>query len=740
MKKRIYMFFTALMISAAVSACTLEEGVPVTSPVMAAEINTATVPTSTPVPVKQEAASLATPTPKPVDDSKDAEAQYVEVTEAIVPAAADPYLVTLSGDPEEVYQATDYVYLSGRTVNIYLERGVSVPCSILDDYEYVMSLIEEKTGLKYNGVEPYEVRSSMERRLNVYNTNHFDKVDTKCEKFSVCIVDDDNPDPFLKEGGSKDTISTYNFGVMTVRESYADMNEEFYSLASRCCYAVLTSNLYWPYGEYRQFHEGMENYMLEQVFLAQDRYYVGSWSRYNLAQVVDDLTEISITPENAEEMCNIPVWKYNGGDKNDPERVYYRMVKYMVEERSDVDISIFITQLNRAETSFKGWTDDWLSKCTKNIYGEDFYQKFAKWNSLFYTDDAKQSASSASKGTVRTPAVISDPSSKTPTVTSAPKAETTAQAPGSSTDKPSAGAPGKGQLVLSGSDSEYFTADGNYYILGENVNIFLKAGVTVPCSILEDYEYLYRKAEEVTGLSFHPTDTYNRMPSYREWLSFVEEDLWPEVENKTDKLSIVVKNDARWWYPRYSNDLTGFAIVLNESDADLQEAYFDTVKEVCVEMCRLLFSLNVAEMPSSSRQIVLGYALNMGDELMDSQDRFYAGRRYMGDAYFENTYTDEITQVTAFVVTKDNAENYCTREFSGDLGISFGYQYMFDYRMVRFLNEEYPEITLREFALELNRQSEGNLNVNKIKKITKYVYGDDVYTRFAEWYDKEYQN
>lgn len=291
--------------------------------------------------------------------------------------------ISLSGDPTQIYTATDHVFLSGERVNIYLEPGSKVVCSVLEDYDFLVGLLEDTLGLQYEGpASEYRDHNSrltpLENRNRVFGGAYFPGVDDHSTKFSIVAAAFNNPlvdDQVITDGNN-----------LIIGSKYTDLYDEYnlYLSARHIAEELIRDHMYQPPEGCGQFFYGLRDYASYTARKRQDR--------FALDYIFNDYDtyvpeNIELTSRNAEKLCTT-CFNSEYGNSSDEEYIHYLMVKYMLEECADVDIQLLIDRLNGNDDSFRTWPQGWLAEWIKLRYGYDFFERFAGWYSDNYEPEA----------------------------------------------------------------------------------------------------------------------------------------------------------------------------------------------------------------------------------------------------------------------------------------------------------------------------------------------------------------
>lgn len=293
--------------------------------------------------------------------------------------------VTVKGTFTEKYKAMSYCYLEGSRVRIFLEKGVSVPCSIVDDCDYAVELTESILSLKYPGAAGSYANSSdiLSAQEASFGKGHFDGIAVNDDKYNIFIVKNDNSDAFVRCGADKkaDFLSSKLYSI--VRESFIISYGGYKFSMLALSEQVIQSNFYHQPDEAGMLQDGLKEYIRSRFLVLQDRFAFDSSDMSSVNRRDGAIKGVDVTPDNAEELCTTRFAQKSGGPKDDEITVYYRMFMYLFERPEGSKIDKLAAKYNEMSRRSE-FTSETYASLLKSVYGDDFFEKFSDWYSSHY--------------------------------------------------------------------------------------------------------------------------------------------------------------------------------------------------------------------------------------------------------------------------------------------------------------------------------------------------------------------
>jgi hypothetical protein len=151
------------------------------------------------------------------------------------------------------------------------------------------------------------------------------------------------------------------------------------------------------------------------------------------------------------------------------------------------------------------------------------------------------------------------------------------------------------------------------------------------------------------------------------------------------------------------------------------------------ELLHCLQGLNSANLKQTGDKLCEGYAAYNEIEIYSSLKQFP-----INDSYLEN-YEFGMKKL---LIDRDNAEEEFKKNYTEIYGEHNFEEYQLGYALVKFMNEEYPNIPFNSFLEEVGNQlikvKQERITVKMEINAIKKIYGNDFFEKFGNWFSENY--
>ncbi len=270
-------------------------------------------------------------------------------------------------------------------------------------------------------------------------------------------------------------------------------------------------------------------------------------------------------------------------------------------------------------------------------------------------------------------------------------------------------------LVLSGDVSDQYTTDKQEYVVSDKFILYIDKGVTVNGNVMNIIKRIMDDIEKQTGLKYNVNTIYSKYTLDVCECNFNEPRKFRAVDPQNKKIGIYVVND---------NSKTPYAF---------ESGILVTANDILLDTGN-----NSAVIHELCHTIHLRNGENLG-EIMNEGFATYTTMKVIENDKTLNSDFDSMLNYSNFEteITKENAE---------DLFINMTGQwdhYLYGFRFTNFLYKTYGDKVFINILKKANKSHDkyGNqLPVKTVLAAVKSQTSDDVFVRFAEWYQKEWNN
>ena len=270
-------------------------------------------------------------------------------------------------------------------------------------------------------------------------------------------------------------------------------------------------------------------------------------------------------------------------------------------------------------------------------------------------------------------------------------------------------------LVLSGDVSDQYTTKKQEYVVSDKFVLYLDKGVTVNGNVMTIIKRIMDDIEKQTGLKYNVNTIYSKYATDVCEINFDEPRKFRAVDPQNKKIGIYVVND---------NSKTPYAfesgILVTANDILLDTGNNSAVIH---ELCHTVHLRNGENLGGIMTE---GFATYMTMKVIENDKTLNSDFDSMSNY---SNYETEITKETAedlFINTSDTWDRY-----------------LYGFRFTNFLYKTYGDKVFINILNKANQSHDkyGNqLPVKTVLAAVKSQTSEDVFIRFAEWYQKEWSN
>ncbi len=290
------------------------------------------------------------------------------------------------------------------------------------------------------------------------------------------------------------------------------------------------------------------------------------------------------------------------------------------------------------------------------------------------------------------------------------------------------------KLVLSGNIEDEIVTDNYSYIETKKYFIFLDKNVKVRGNLVKDIDAIIKAAEKRTGFSLNLKNSFwleknGRSDAISTRILYFGDDRWKGLNENNEKFAIYVfgPNDKQWTACALDE-----YIMLDSVDIDFY-GNNSGIATFTHELLHCLQGLNSANLKQTGDKLCEGYAAYNEIEIYSSLKQFP-----INDSYLEN-YEFGMKKL---LIDRDNAEEEFKKNYTEIYGEHNFEEYQLGYALVKFMNEEYPNIPFNSFLEEVGNQlikvKQERITVKMEINAIKKIYGNDFFEKFGNWFSENY--
>ncbi len=289
-----------------------------------------------------------------------------------------PDKLILSGNKDDIITTVNYSYIETENYCIFLDRNINVRGNLVKDIDEIIKIEEELTGFTSNpDKNSYWYRNNglvnqPAIRIVYFGDDRWKGINDAGEKISIYVFGENEEGWTNCNIGNCIVISeecidfyTSEFGIATFTHEFAHLLQELNSVHLKNKGDKLCEG-------FAAYHDilmlnSIKKYPCSQHRKDEDFYYLP--------------TEVGLSKETAEAEFICDYEEKYGWHNNEEYALGFLLVKYMKTVRTDVDFNTFLEQLGEeaiARNTFQVTTPTKV-KVIKEVYGDDFFEKFGEW-------------------------------------------------------------------------------------------------------------------------------------------------------------------------------------------------------------------------------------------------------------------------------------------------------------------------------------------------------------------------